>query len=193
MALLALSGEPRGDVVRRVGLLVSVLVAGIALDRKSLELPNRFALVAVGTIQPSMSSRQGKPVIVLLHSLQDNAPTLHRVTLFAVRTHLTAMDVGMAIGTVRSRIRKHGLGVALGAGHCLVQTTQRVLRFVVIEFRNGPDGFPSRRGMTVLTRNIEVAVGTARHRRATRLPEPGCRTAARDQAYRNQENGCRRE
>ena len=50
VALLTLHGKSGGDVIRLRGLLIGALVAGITLDGKSLELPDRLALVAVRAV-----------------------------------------------------------------------------------------------------------------------------------------------
>jgi len=50
VALLALRREPRRNVIRFGGLLKCALVAGVTLDRQSLELANRLALVTIGAI-----------------------------------------------------------------------------------------------------------------------------------------------
>lgn len=121
MALFALDGEPGGDMTRCVRLLVGVLVTGVALDGESLELPNRLALMAVRTVQSGVPTNKREPVVVLSHLLKNDAPALDSVALFAVRSHLSAMDVGMAIRAVGSGIREHRLGMTLGAGHPLVQ------------------------------------------------------------------------
>jgi hypothetical protein len=46
-----------------------------------------------------------------------------------------------------------------------MQAAQRVLGFVVIELRHRADGLPSHRGMAVLTRDIQIAMGTSRNSR----------------------------
>lgn len=180
-------------MVGRIGLLKSGLMAGIALDREPLELPDRSALMTVRAVQAGVSTNQGKPIFVFPDPLNDETPALHGMTLLAVGAHLTAMDIGMAIGAVRARIRKHRLGVTLGAGHALMQTAERVLRSVVIEFRNRADGLPSRRGVAVLTGNTEVTVRTARHGGTASLAKSGSQTAAYHQIHRSQDKGCRRE
>lgn len=193
VALLALDRKPGSNMIGCGRLLVSTLVAGVALGRKSLELPDRLAFMAVRAIQARVSSNQRKPVIVFLHPLKDDAPALHGMALLAVGTHLPAMDVGVAIGAVCSCVRKHGLGMALGAGHSLMQATERVFSVVVIELRNCADGLPSRRGVAVLTGYIQVSVRTARGRRTARLPESGGQTASQDQADCSQDQRCCRK
>lgn len=120
MALLALGWELRSDVIRRVGLLVGGLVTRVALDGEPLELSNRFAFVAVGAIQPGVSSHQRKAVLMFAYTLQNDVPALDRVALFAVGTHLAAVDVGVAVGAVGPGIGEHWFGMTLGAGYTLV-------------------------------------------------------------------------
>ena len=54
VAVLALCGKSSRNVVRRSCLLERTLMAGVALNRKALELSHRFALVTVGAVQPGM-------------------------------------------------------------------------------------------------------------------------------------------
>ena len=173
VALLALDGESGGHVIRRVGLLVGVLMARVALDRQPLELSDRLAFVAVRAIQSGVSSYKRKAVLVLADSLQDEVPAFYCVALLAVCAHLAAVDVGVAVGAVGSGIREHRLGVTLGAGHTFMQAAQRVPRFVVIKFRNGAYGFPAYGGMAILAGNAQVAMGTARDCRTGCLAETG--------------------
>jgi len=106
---------------------------------------------------------------VLIDLLDRNVPALDRVTLFAVRAHLPLVNVSVAIGTLRSHVAEHRLRVALRAAHAFVHAAQRILRGVVIEFRNSPDGLPSSQGVTVLTRNTKAAVRASRRRGRLRL------------------------
>jgi hypothetical protein len=138
-------------------------MAGVALDGKTLKLSHRPTLVAVCTIKPGVATHQGEAIVVLFYPLGNDAPTLHRMTLLAVRAHLPAVDVSMTIGAVRSRVRKDRLGVALRAGDSLVLAAQRVASRVVIEFRDSPDRLPSDRGMAVLARDSQVAMRASRN------------------------------
>lgn len=107
VALLALHRKGGGYVIRFRGLLVGALVARIALDGKSLKLPDRLALMAVRTIQSGMSSHQWEAVIVFLDPLHNDVPPFHGMALFAVGSHLAAMNVSVAIGTIGSGVREH--------------------------------------------------------------------------------------
>lgn len=161
VALLALDGKIRGNVIGGGSLLVGVLVTGVALDRKSLELSNRPALMAIGAIEPGMPSDQGEAIIVFPDSLQNDVPAFYGVTLLAVSPHLAAMNIGVTVSAIGTGVGEDGLGMTLGAGHAFVQTAQRVPGFVVIELGDGADGLPTRGGMAVLTSNIQVAMRTA--------------------------------
>jgi hypothetical protein len=150
MALFTLDGKAGRHVIRRGRLLKSILMARVTLNRQSLELSDRLALVAVCTIQARVTTDQREAVVVLLHILQDDVPSLHRVTVLAIRAHLTAVDVGVAVGAVRSHIREHHFGVALRAADAFVKAAQWILGLVVIKLGNGADRLPSHRRMTVL-------------------------------------------
>jgi hypothetical protein len=159
---LALGRKSRTDVVWRSRLLERSLMAGIALNGESLKLPDGFTLVAIRAIQSGVATHEGKTIIVFFYPLGNGAPSLHRVTLFAICTHLPAVDVGMTVGAVRSRVREDRLGVALRARNTLMLAAQWVAGGVVVEFRHRPDGFPSDGGMAVLARDGQVAMGASR-------------------------------
>lgn len=164
VALLALRRKAGGHVIRFGRLLICALMAGVALDRQSLELANRLALVTIGAIQSSVPAYQRKPVVVLLHSLQQDVPTLHCVALLAVGSHLATMNVGVAVGAIHTRIGEYRFGVTLGAGDALVQTAQGIFSLIVIKLRHRSDGLPPHRGMAVLAGDIQVAMRTSRNR-----------------------------
>jgi hypothetical protein len=132
-----------GDVVRRRGLLIRSLVARVTLDRQPLKLAHRSPLVAVGAVQPSVPGHEREPIVMLAGSLCNDVPTLHGVALLAARTHLPAVEICVTISAVRPDIGKDRLGVALRTGDPLMQAAQRIFCCVVIEFRNGPNGFPT--------------------------------------------------
>jgi len=161
VALLAFRRESAGNVVWCCRLLKRAPVARVTLNRQPLELPDGFSLVAVGAIQTCMSADEREPVVVLLHSLQDDVPPLHRMTFFAIRSHLSAVQIGMAIGAVHTRVGKHRLRVTLRAADPHMLSTQRILRFVVIEFGEGSNRFPANRRMAVLTGNAQTAMGAS--------------------------------
>jgi hypothetical protein len=52
--------------------------------------------------------------------LSNDVPAFYGVTLFAIRSHLTTMDVGVAVRAVRAGVREDRLGMALSAGDTLM-------------------------------------------------------------------------
>ena len=119
--------------------------------------------MAVRTIQARMSADERKAIVVLLHCLQDDVPSFHRVALLAVRAHLPAMNVRMAIGAMCSCVDEDRFRVTLGTTHADVKSTQGVFCFVVVEFWIGANGLPSHRRVAVLARNREITMRTAGH------------------------------
>jgi hypothetical protein len=84
----------------------------------------------------------------------------------------------VTIGTLRSHVAEHRLGVALRAAHAFMHAAQRIFRCVVIEFRNSPDGLPSTQGVTVLAWNAEAPVRASRRRGRLRLA--ACHSSRQD-------------
>lgn len=97
---------------------------------------------------------------MILHLLNGDVPALHRVTLRAIRPHLVLVHVGVAVLTILGHVRENRFDVALNALHLLVHASQRVIRFVVVEFRNGLDRPPCLGRVTVLARDRERSVRT---------------------------------
>jgi len=90
-----------------------------------------------------MNAEQRKPVHVLLQLFRMNFPALWAMTLLAIRTELTAVNVGVAVFAVRARFRKNQAGVALRAADLFVHSEQRILRAIMIEFRRPAHWFPT--------------------------------------------------
>lgn len=135
VALFALDWKGDYSVLGGGCLLISLLMAGVALNRQTHKLADRFALVTIGAIQPCVAADQWETVCVFSNCLQQDAPALYSVALFAIRAHLPAMNVCVTVGAVYSGIGENHLGVTLRAGNVLVHPTQRVAGFVVIKFR----------------------------------------------------------
>ena len=91
---------------------------------------------------------------MIAHLLHRDIPSLYRVALRAVRTHLAAMDVRVAIGAVFTDICEYRLNVTLRALHFFVHAPQWIFRLVVIEFGHRADRAPTRRCVTVLARDV---------------------------------------
>lgn len=129
-------------------------------------------------IQRSVRADQREAVEVLVDLLDRNVPPLYGVALFAVRPHLALVDVGVAVRAARSHIREHRLGVALGAAHTLVHAAQGILGGVVIELRDGTNGFPTAERVAVLAGDAQAPVGASCVRGRLRLST--CQFPARE-------------
>ena len=92
-----------------------------------------------------------EPVEVVLDGLQIYAPPAHGVAVLTSAAHLTAMDIGVAIGAFVPYIREDFADVALAAGDVGMHRAQRIFGIgVVIEFRLGANRLPTHRGMAAL-------------------------------------------
>lgn len=60
------------------------------------------------------------------------------------------MNIGVTILARLSDVGEYRLGMALRAGHLLMQAAERILGFVVIKFRDGADRLPTRGGVAIL-------------------------------------------
>ena len=156
MATLAVGGSKRRarTRVRRVGGPLPILhVAGFACGREAIEDACCCLFVAFLALHGSMRTQQGEAIHVVFDLLDGNVPALHRVTLLAVRPHLAAMDVLMAVGAILADVGEHRLDVTLNAIHFFVHTAKRVFCFAVVEFGNGANRPPTSGGVTVLARH----------------------------------------
>ena len=86
------------------------------------------------------------------------------MALIATAFHLSAVDVGVAIGAGVSDVGEDELGVALRARDVFVHAAQRITGLVMVEFGDAADRLPCREGMAVLTGDVQIPV------RATRIP-----------------------
>jgi hypothetical protein len=122
MALLAGSWQIQSDVVDADRLRINkvLLVAGDARRRQTLKLSHGSTLVTGIAVDGGMGAHQWEPVEVLINLLNRNMPAPDRVALLAIRPHLALVDVGVAVGALRTHIRKNGLDVALRTRHTLV-------------------------------------------------------------------------
>jgi len=151
--------------VRRIcGVLPVLQVARLAVRRQPVENSDSGLLVTVFALHSRVRTKQWKPVLVILHLLCGDGPTLHRVAFFAIRAHLPAVYIAgfVAVRAVLSHIREDRLHVTLHARNFFVHAAQGIISFVVIELRNCTDGPPTCRGVTVLTRDCEGPVRTTR-------------------------------
>jgi hypothetical protein len=109
-----------------------------------------------------MCAEQRETILVLLDLLYRNLPSLDRMALFARRTKLALVNIGMAIGASLTHVGEDRLDMALRASHTLVHAAERVPRLAVIKLRNVADRFPSTKGMAILARDVQWAMRAAR-------------------------------
>jgi hypothetical protein len=188
MATLTICGREHaglGRVWRIGGALPIFKVARIALGGQTQEYSSGSLLVTVVALSRGVPTEKREAILVIFDLLRGDIPTLNGVTLRAIRTHFAAMNVGVTIGTILANIRENGLDVAGNTLHVFVHATERVIGFIVIEFRYRPDGTPTGRGMTVLTGDVErtVRIAGSLFLRVTRRTEMG--GVCRDSRHRS--------
>ena len=120
-----------------------------------------------------MRAGQWKTTVVLLHLLYGNLPSPNRVALLAVGSQLAAMNICMTVLAVLADIAEYGLDVTFRTRDGFMHAAERILGFIVIEFRNGADRFPGVSGMAVLAGDVEIAVRTMRAPRSLRPAKNG--------------------
>ena len=178
MALFAGGGHIQSNVVdaKRPRVYEILLMARVAHRREPLELTHGGALVTGVAIHGGMRAYQRKAIQMLVDLLNRDVPAFYRMALFAIGSHLPLVNVGVAVGALRTDIRENHFGVALRASHAFVQPAQGIFGGVVVEFRDGADGLPAADSVAILTRNAETTVGTSRIGGRLRLPT-GCMSA----------------
>lgn len=99
---------------------------------------------------------------MLLYISNRNLPAADSVALFAICSQLALVNVGMAILAAFSNVGENGPGMAFSTRNRLVQAAQRILRLIVIEFRNRANRSPCIGCVAILARNVEIAMRTVR-------------------------------
>ena len=125
-----------------------------------MELPHGGAFVTGVALQRGVRAHQRETILVILNLLHRDLPSLDAVALFATGAELSLMNVRVAIGTSAADVAEDQLCVARGARHLQVHATQRILRLVMIEFRDTADRLPAAEGVTVLARDVQWPVRT---------------------------------
>ena len=112
------------------------------------------------------------------------------MALFAIRTHLTPVDIGMAIRAFRPHIGEDQLDVAFDALNLFVHAPEWIGGLIVIELRDSADRLPTREGVAVFAgnRNIAVRIFRACLRRRSALPL--CERSTRTNQQEKYEPNC---
>ena len=160
VTVAASRGEHGRDMVRVARSLELFGVAGKALRRHRLEVAGSRAFMTGIAVDGRMSASQGKAVVVLLDLRHRHLPAQHRMALLAVGSQLPAVNVGVAVLAPLADVGEHRFDMALCTGHGLMHATQRILRLIVVEFRNGANRTPGRCRVAVLAGRIQISVRT---------------------------------
>ncbi len=174
---------------RTGGLLKIRRVAGIAFRRHRGVVAQRTILMAGIAVQRRVRPHQGEAVVVILDCLYGDVPSVDAVALLAAGAHLTAVDIGVTLGALRTDIRKNRLDMALGTHHALVHAAQGKLGLIVIKLGNAANRLPPERGVAVGARQVQRSVWATGLRVHLCLPLDGC---ARRSEYEQQiDQDCR--
>ena len=120
-----------------------------------MKLPGGRAGVAGFTVNRRVRTNQREPVFMPSHRLNRNIPPFDGVAGVAIRPELRAMNIRVTVSAFLADIGEHQLDVAPRALHFFVQALQRVMGFVVIEFRNAANRLPTQRGMAIFAGDVQ--------------------------------------
>lgn len=162
MALLTVRGKAARLVVRRLRTQKSVRVTGNAVSRQAGEYATASTFVASITFQRGVRTEKRKSILMLADGIQRYRPSIYVMALIASRSHLTAMNVGVALGAFAAHIRENQVDVALSARHLAMHSAQWVARRVVVEGWNPANRLPTGGRMAVLTLELKRTVRAAR-------------------------------
>ena len=85
--------------------------------------------------------------------LLGSKPPLQDVALGAIRSKLSQMNIGMAIGAIPADIGEDQLRVTLRARELFVSAPKGKFRLIVAEFRIAANGTPTGSGMAIFAWN----------------------------------------
>lgn len=131
-----------------------------ARRRKPQVISDGGVFVALFTLNDGVRAEKRKPVKVLLNRLDRHPPPQNGMALSAIGAELGSVNVRMTIGAILAHIGEHRFGMASRAGHFFVHAPKRVLRGVMVEFRDGANGSPAGVCVAILARNVQGTVRT---------------------------------
>ena len=108
-----------------------------------------------------MRSNKREPVFVSADGLQGHIPADHAVALLAIGAELTAVNIGVTVGTVRAYVAEYRLGMALDAVNLRMHASQGIARRIVVEFGDGADRLPTCLGVAILAGDGQWAMRAA--------------------------------
>jgi hypothetical protein len=145
VAALAIGGSKGGSgagVRRSGGVLPIPKVAGVTLRGKAVENSGGELRVALVALNGGVGAEKREAVLVILHLLNGDVPTFNGVTLSAIRTHLAAMNIGVAARAISADICEYWFAMALRAFHVFVHAAEGIAGFVVVELGYCANGAP---------------------------------------------------
>ena len=125
-----------------------------AVGRQALKSSHGCVLVTRIALDERMRAQQRESILVIANRLDRCRPALHVVALLTFRSHLAAMNVGVAVSALVTHVGENRAGVTLGAGYASMHTAQRESRAAMIELRNVADRLPTGERVAVLARNV---------------------------------------
>lgn len=96
---------------------------------------------------------QRKAIFVSAYRLQGYIPADHAVALLAICAKLPAVNIGVAVGTLRAHVAEYRFDMALNAIDLRVHAPQGIAGRIVVEFGDGADRLPTRLGVAILAGN----------------------------------------
>jgi hypothetical protein len=162
MALLTLHWEIGGKVVWTLGSLKITLVTCDALRAQADIESGRRPGMARLALHRGVGPEQRKPIAVIAKLLHRFTPSANRVALLAALAELLTVDVCMAVGAFNAHVLEGHAVMAVGTSNRLMAAAQGIGCFrVVVELGNRSDRLPTRCRVTVLARDVQVAVRIA--------------------------------
>jgi len=120
---------------------------------KAIELADCTNLVAGVAVDGSVSSDQGKSILMFIDVMNGNLPAIGIVAECALRAVFAPMQICMAVLALYGCAAENEILVALGTLHLCVSATQGKLSPRVVEFDLGAQRLPALRGVTLLAIN----------------------------------------
>src|SRR5215472_6055639 len=111
--------------------------------------------MAIVALRGRVGPEQREAILMILHLLHGNLPSLHRVTLRTIRAHPSPVHVGMTVLAILPDVRENRLHMALRAPHFFMHPAQRIPGLVVIEFQVRLDRAPRGHPVAVFARDVE--------------------------------------
>jgi len=119
MALLAVGGESHGLVIGITGFAKCTQMAAHAFggESETIELADGANLVAGVAVDGGMSSDERESILMLIDIVNGDLPAIWVVTEFTLRSILAAMQIRVAVLTLRWRAAENEILVAIGTLH----------------------------------------------------------------------------